>query len=109
MPRPGHVPIEGSERDPVEGARRVRRAPPDERVEVTVVVRPQASAPSTAELLSAEAPARRRYLTGGGSARPGGAGPPARERAAACGREWGPGVVGSPAPRRSVALTGSVA
>src|SRR2546423_1272556 len=43
MPRPRHVPIEGSERDAVEGARRVRRAPPDERVEVTVVVRPQSA------------------------------------------------------------------
>jgi len=109
MPRPGHVPIEGSERDPVEGARRVRRAPPDERVEVTVVVRPQASAPSTAELLSADAPAQRRYLTRREFARTLGAEPADLERVAAFAREYGLDVVWSDAARRSVALTGSVA
>jgi kumamolisin len=109
MPRPRHVPIEGSERDPVEGARRVRAAPPDERVEVTVVVRPQASAPSTAELLSADAPAERRHLTRSEFTRTLGAEPADLERVAAFAREYGLDVVWSDAARRSVALAGWVA
>src|SRR5437763_179300 len=109
MPRPRHVPIEGSERDPVEGARRVRRAPPAERVEVTVVVRPQASAPSTAELLSADAPAQRRYLTRREFARTLGADPADLERIGAFAREYGLDVLWSDAARRGVGLAGSVA
>src|SRR5205809_4024482 len=108
MPRPRHVPIAGSERDPVEGARRVRRAPPDERVEVTVVVRPQASAPSAAELLSADAPVQQRYLTRREFARTLGADPADLERVAAFAREYGLEVLWSDAARRSVALGGSV-
>ena len=109
MPRPSHVPIEGSERDPVEGARRVRRAPPEERVEVTVVVRPQASAPSTAELLSPDAPAQRRFLTRREFARTLGADPADLKRVAAFAREYELDVLWSDTARRSVGLAGSVA
>jgi kumamolisin len=109
MPRPRYVPIEGSERDPVEGARRVRRAPPDERVEVTVVIRPKTSAPSTAELLSSGAPAQRRYLTRREFTSTLGADPADLERVAAFAREYGLDVLWSDAARRSVGLAGSVA
>ena len=110
MPRPRYVPVVGSERDPVEGARRIGPASPDERVEITVVVRArESSAEATAEQVSSRPPAERRYLTREDYARQMGADPADLERVAEFAGEYGLEVLWSDAARRSLGLGGSVA
>jgi kumamolisin len=109
MPRRKHVPIEGSEREPVDGAHRVGPAPPDERVEVTVVVRPRATEPDALELLSAQSPGERRHLTRGAYERAIGADPADVDRVAAFAAEQGLEVLWSDASRRSIGIAGTVA
>jgi kumamolisin len=109
MPRRKHVPIEGSEREPVEGANRVGPAPPGERVEVTVVVRPRATEPNALDLLSAQPPVERSYLTRRAYERAMGADPADLHRVAAFAAEQGLEVLWTDSARRSVAIAGTVA
>lgn len=109
MPRRRNVPVTGSERAPVAGARRVGPAPQEERVEVTVVVRPRSSDPLAIERLASQPPAERRHMTRRDYKRTLGADPADMERVAAFAREHGLEVLWSDAARRSVALAGSVA
>jgi kumamolisin len=108
MPRRGHVPVEGSDRDPVEGARRLGPAPPTERVEVTVVVRRRASGASAIEQLSSQPPAERRYLTRRQYERTEGADRADLDRVAAFAAEFGLDVLWKDSARRSVGIAGSV-
>ena len=59
------VPIPGSERAPLPGARAVAPADPSERVEVTVLLRPSSSLQALAapETLTARLPSERRYVS----------------------------------------------
>jgi kumamolisin len=109
MPRRRNVPIAGSERAPVAGARKVGPAPQDERVEVTVVVRPRASHELPIEQLASQPPRERQHMTRRDYTRTLGADPADIERVAAFAREHGLDVLWSDAARRSVALAGSVA
>jgi kumamolisin len=109
MPRRKHVPIEGSEREPVEGAHRIGPAPPEERVEVTVVVRARATEPDALELLSAQPPVERRYMTRRAYEQAAGADPADLQRVAAFAAEQGLDVRWSDAARRSVGIAGTVA
>lgn len=85
MQRQSHIPVTGSERVPVAGARQTGRAPGDERVEITVVVRPAG---------------------GNGDA---GAAAADLERVEAFAQTHGLELLGASAARRSVALRGTVA
>jgi kumamolisin len=109
MPRRRDVPVPGSERAPAAGARKVGPVPRDERVEVTVVVRPRSSDPLAIEQLASQPPGERRHMTRRDYERTLGADPADMERVAAFAREHGLEVLWSDAARRSVGLAGSVA
>jgi kumamolisin len=109
MPRRRHVPVEGSDRDPVEGARRVGPAPSSERLEVTVVVRRRASGSRAIARLTSEPPGERRYLTRPEYERTEGADPADLELVAGFAADYGLDVLWKDAARRSVGLAGSVA
>jgi kumamolisin len=100
--RPGHVPLYGSEREPEAGARLVGPAPEDERVEVTVVVRPRLA-------LEPRAETGQERLTRAEYERTFGAEPSDLERVESFAREHGLDLLGTSAARRSVELGGSVA
>lgn len=104
MPRSGYVPVKGSHRDPVPGARAIGPADPDEHIDVTVVLRPRGGANGAAF----EGGARRR-MSRAELAEARGADSQdlaAVERFAA---EHGLQVLSSHAGRRRVVLSGSVA
>src|SRR5262245_28923671 len=65
MPVPqDYVPIPGTERTPMRGARMVAAADPNERMQVTVMVRPKQSlAAATARVNSDTPPSERRHMT----------------------------------------------
>ena len=65
MPVPqDYVPIPGTERTPMHGARMVAAADPNERMQVTVMVRPKQSlAAATARVNSDTPPSERRHMT----------------------------------------------
>jgi kumamolisin len=109
MTRPRHVPLEGSERRRAPGARKVGPAPQDERVEVTVIVRPRTADPLPIEQLAAQPPAERTHLSRAQYARTRGADPADIARVEAFARAHGLEVLKSDAARRSVALAGTVA
>jgi kumamolisin len=109
MSRRSHVPVPGSERTPVAGARKVGPAPQDERVEVTVVVRPRSSEPLAIEQLAAQPPGQRQHIARRDYERTLGADPADMERVIAFAHEHRLEVLWSDAARRSVALAGSVA
>ncbi|MDX6425807.1 MAG: kumamolisin [Gaiellaceae bacterium] len=109
MMRRGHIPVTGSERAPVPGARKVGPSPQDERVEVTVVVRARSSDPLPIEQLTSQPLGERQHMTRREYERTMGADPADIERVDAFAREYGLEVIAVDAARRSVALAGSVA
>lgn len=110
MPTHDHVPVAGSERTPLPGAHEVSAARPDERLEVTVLVRSRApSGLPSIEELGARAPLERQHLTRKEFAAEYGADPADLELVEAFARANGLEVVGSSAARRSVVLSGTVA
>jgi kumamolisin len=105
------VPVPGSEREPLPGARVVGPARSDEQIQVTVLVRrreppdPRAAAAAT----EAVPPRARRYLTRAELAATRGASPDDLARIEAFARANGLDVVEVNAARRSVVLAGTVA
>jgi kumamolisin len=66
MPSINRVPVQGSERTPLQGAQMMGKVDPDERIEVTVLVRRPRSAKgltSTIEDISSRKPQERKYLS----------------------------------------------
>jgi kumamolisin len=108
MARRSHVPVRGSQRAPVPGARKVGPAPGDERVEVTVIVRSRSADPHPIEQLASQPPGRREHMTREEYARTMGADPADIERVEAFARDHGLEVLGADAARRSVGLAGTV-
>jgi kumamolisin len=100
--RPGHVPLHGSEREPEAGARRVGPAPGDERVEVTVVVRPRLA-------LEPRAASGEERMSRAEYAEAFGADGADLERVESFARDRGLELLGTSVARRSVELGGSVA
>jgi kumamolisin len=102
------VPIHGSERQPVRGARRVGPARADEQLEVTVRLR-RKNALSAATLDGRAAPIRRTYLTHTQLDTAHGADSKDIAQVEAFARQNGLTVIESSAARRSVKLSGTVA
>jgi kumamolisin len=102
------VPLSGSERHAVPGARVVSAAPPDERLEVTVRLRRRQPLPSPMAL-GAQKTAKRKYLTHAELEARHGADPQDVARVEAFARQHGLTVVESSLARRSVMLSGTVA
>jgi kumamolisin len=101
------VPLTGSERQAVPGARAVGPAPPDERLEVTVRLRRRQPLPSPMAQ-GAQEPGKRKYLTHEELEAQHGADPQDIARVEAFARQHGLAVVESSAARRSVMLSGTV-
>ena len=59
MSQPNQVPLQGSERSPLAGAKIIGPAAPDEQIEVTVRVRAKQQLPSLEEMCSQPASQRR--------------------------------------------------
>ena len=107
----GRVPVPGSERAPVEGARPTGAVPGDEHVEVTVVVRyHKGSKPlgSTAKF-GVPAPGERKYLTREQLAEASGADPADMHKVEEFAADHGLTVLDSDAARRTVSLAGTAA
>jgi kumamolisin len=106
-----HVPLSGSERTPLPGARAVGPADPAERIQVTVLLHPRSdlAAQASPEEIGAQPPDARRPLSREEFAAARGAAPEALEAVAAFARAHGLEVVSSDAARRSVVLEGTVA
>ena len=107
----GRVPVPGSERAPVEGARPAGAVPGDEHVEVTVVVRyHKGSKPlgSTAKF-GVPAPGERKYLTREQLAEASGADPADMHKVEEFAADHGLTVLDSDAARRTVSLAGTAA
>jgi kumamolisin len=103
------VPVPGSERAPLAGARATGAAAADERVEVTVIVRPRAeAAPFSAHAWGEAPPAERTYMTRGELADAQGAEAADVEAVARFAKEHGLTVLETSAARRSVSLGGTV-
>ena len=107
----GRVPVPGSERAPVEGARPTGAVPGDEHVEVTVVVRYHAGSKplgSTAKF-GVPAPGERKYLTREQLAEASGADPADMHKVEEFAADHGLTVLDSDAARRTVSLAGTAA
>ena len=106
------MPVQGSERAPLKGARKVGAADPKERILVTVLVRRRPSGrdlPTAIEEIGALQPQGRKYLTHEEFAAAYGADPAELEKVEEFAHEHGLDVVEvSPAQRRLV-LSGTVA
>jgi kumamolisin len=109
MERRSRIPVTGSERAPLAGARKVGPAPQDERVEVTVVVRAPSSDPLPVEQLASQPIRDRQHLTRRQYEQTMGANPADLQRVEAFAREHGLEVLDVNASRRTLALAGSVA
>jgi kumamolisin len=108
--RPSHVPLAGSERQPLHGARVVGPAA-NERIEVTVRVRPRSDKTVRAKVqeTSAKPPGHRRYLTREEFAAQAGAAPADLAKIEAFAENHNLAVVEKSIPRRTVVLSGNVA
>ena len=102
------VPIPGSERHPLRGAKRVGPAKADEQLEVTVRLRRKSPLPA-ADLQSSQIPARRTYLSHVQLESAHGADPAEVAQVEAFAQQHGLTVVASNAGRRNVKLAGTVA
>jgi kumamolisin len=103
--------IPGSERQPLDGAQLVGPARPDERIEVTLRLRPKtplSHALTTTRAADDTHPTRRRYLSREEFAASHGADPADVAAVAAFTKAHGLAVVESDAARRSVVLSGTV-
>src|SRR5947209_12531764 len=102
------VEVSGSEKEPLEGARAIAPAPPDERLELTVRVRPRNQLPDASDMLKpAAGPAP--HLTHAEYERLYGADPKDLARVRKFAEDHGLAVVRESAARRSVMLSGTVA
>ena len=107
-----HVPLSGSERVPVAGAKATGAANPDEQLQVTVLLKSKATREarqSAIRTLTSQAPAERKHLTRAEFAGARGALPTDIEKVVEFAHEYGLSVVRSDAARRSVVLAGTVA
>lgn len=104
------VPLPGSERAPLSGARPVGAPDPGEEIAVTVLVRPRQSseAPISVEAMGARPPGERQYLRREEFEALRGADPNDVRKVEAFAHTHSLTVVGSSAARRSVALSGRV-
>jgi kumamolisin len=102
------VPLPGSERKPLPGARAVGPTPAAERLEVTVRVRPRAPLPSAAAI-GKQTPKKRRYLSREEYAAAHGAAADDLLKVEQFAKGHGLTVVESSAARRSVVLSGTAA
>lgn len=102
------VPLGGSERESLEGARRVAPAARDEPVEVTVVVRPRRATDERVAQLAAVHPSERVHLSPQELEREHGAAPEDIERVAEFARAHGLEVVEAQEGRRRVVVRGPV-
>ncbi|MGI8776998.1 MAG: S53 family peptidase [Acidimicrobiales bacterium] len=109
MPNQNRVPLEGSSRLPLAGARRVGDADPDQQLSVTVIVRRRtdASQPPTVPPTSGPADQRRQLRSAFAAAQ--GADPADMDRVNAFADEHGLSVDESDQARRSIVLSGTVA
>src|ERR1700733_14081497 len=106
----GYVRLEGSERRPLPGARRIGAANPDETFTVTVRVRRRPGAPPVpdhAHWMSTP-PGRRKFITHDEFSRTYGAAPPDLEAVAGFAREQGMQVTATSIAGRTVTLSGTV-
>ena len=105
------TPVPGSERAPLPGARVVGAADPNERIEVTVLVRPRPSsaAPLSVEDLGAQLPGERRHLSREEYEAAQGADPEDLAQVEAFAHEHGLDVVEASAARRTIVLSGTIA
>ncbi|HEX4051905.1 MAG TPA: S53 family peptidase [Steroidobacteraceae bacterium] len=107
------VPLGGSERVVLAGARALREADPHERLEVSVVLRPRARADLQARLaalhVATQGAARPRALSREAFARRHGASAADMRAVRRFARGYGLAVVGASAPRRTLMLSGTVA
>jgi len=110
MPESRRIPLAGSERTPLAGARATCAVSPDERFEVTVRIRRKTPARDLTPDASHEsdAPGARRYLSREQYAREHAVDPGDLERVQRFARDHGLTVVDASAPRRSVFLSGTV-
>jgi len=107
-----HVPLSGSERVPLAGAKAVGAANPDEQLQVTVLLRSKATREarqSAIKALASQAPAVRKHLTREEFAGTRGALPADIEKVVEFAHQYGLSVVRADAARRSVVLAGTVA
>ncbi len=107
-----HVPLGGSERVPMAGARPTGAANPDEQFQVTVLVKSKATKQareSAIKALVSQAPAQRKHLTRAEFAGTRGADPADIAQVVEFAHEYGLTVVRTDAARRSIVLAGTVA
>jgi kumamolisin len=102
--------VPGSERAPLPGARAVGAADPNERIEVTVVLRRASGADATAaaQVMNAHSPKERKYLTYEQLEATQGADPEDIAKVEAFAQEHGFDVVEVSRARRSMVLSGTV-
>ena len=107
-----HVPLSGSERVPVAGAKAVGAAYPDEQLQVTVLLKSKATQEarqSAIRTLASQAPAERKHLTRAEFATARGALQADIAQVEEFAHEYGLTVVRAEVARRSVVLAGTVA
>jgi kumamolisin len=107
-----HVPLSGSERVPLAGAKPTAAADPSEQLQVTILVKsksPQEARQSAVKDLLKQAPVHRKHLTRREFAASRGADPADIEKVVDFAHEFGLTVVSSDAAKRSVVLSGTVA
>src|SRR5437588_11917376 len=107
-----HVPLPGSEREPLPGARATGPVDPDERIEVTLLLRGQQSAgdlETTAAEVGGQQPGARRHTSREEFARVAGTSEPDIAAVEAFAHEHGLDVVEASPARRSVVLSGTAA
>ncbi|HTC23001.1 MAG TPA: protease pro-enzyme activation domain-containing protein, partial [Gemmatimonadales bacterium] len=106
---PTRVPVPGSDRAALPGARSTGPVDPGERIQVTVLVRPRASAQPSAEAIGSSPPSKRRHLTREEFSSAHGADASDLTKVEAFAHEHGLDVTEISAARRSVVLSGTVA
>jgi len=107
-----HVPLAGSERLPMPGAKPVGAADPDEQLQVTVLLKSNTTMEareSAVRTLTSQAPAQRKHLTRDEFAKTRGAAAADIEKVTEFAHQYRLTVVRSDAQRRSVILAGTVA
>jgi kumamolisin len=107
-----HVPLSGSERVPVAGAKAIGAANPDEQLQVTVLLKSKASKEarqSAIRALASQKPAERKHLSRSDFAATRGAVQEDVDKVVEFAHEYGLTVVRTDAARRSVVLAGTVA
>src|SRR5262245_23636438 len=104
-----HVPLPGSERAPLPGAKVVGPTNPNEQIEVTVLLRPRTSGAAAAAALTAKLPHERQYLSRSDLADATGADPNDIAAVEAFAQAHGLDVVETSIARRSVVLAGTLA